>query len=210
MHNQAQASDPQPMAEASMRPAAGNERYFGRRLWYPEDIAGDARPHGFTVADSSSLPDAHAFCEALMQMRLAPLWALASAHMHSNGAAWVHREHRTMTGVFLFLPLSWNGEASLRTGRFSYAAPRLDDLCAPGEEISAVYLWFAGGTTSDARRAIMRTTAAWVDGAMSGLRIYGRAASEAGARGLAKFGFQRLAPDRSDLFILSDERERAP
>ena len=209
MLDQASAVTPLPHAEARVQSGYRNPDYSGRRLWSAEQAGADAGPHGFVAASVTQLPKAHAFCEALMQMQLAPLWALASAHMHSRGAAWVHHEEDALTGVFLFLPLSWDGEASLRAGRFSYAAPRLDDLCQPGDEISAIYLWFAGGATQDARRAIMRTTASWIGGALSGLRIYGRAASEEGARGLAKFGFRRLAPERSDLFILSEDRGRA-
>ena len=196
-------------ADLQIRQVDDTIRYFGRRFWSVQQAAQEAADHGLAVADMAGLPAAHAFCEKLMQMRLAPLWALASAHLHTGGTAWIHPEGEDVTGVFLFLPLSWDGEASLRAGRFSYAAPRLDDLCRPDEEISAVYLWFAGGSTQAARRAIMRTTAAWLEGALGGLRVYGRAASEEGARGLAKFGFQRLARERSDLFVLAGGREKA-
>jgi hypothetical protein len=161
------------------------------------------------VAAMTDLPAAHALCETLMRTQLAPLWVLASAHTHTRGSAWVYREGDAITGVWLCLPLSWDGEASLRAGRFAYAAPRLDDLCRPGDEMSAIYMWFAGATTKDASRAIMRSSASWFAGVLSGLRVYARAASGDGARVLANFKFQRLAPERPDLFIRNLEREMA-
>lgn len=193
-----------------MRTDSGaSPQYVGRRLWSAEQAAIEAGQHGMETADLADLPAAHALSESLMQTRLAPLWALASAHMHTHGSAWVYRECGAITGVWLCLPLTWSGEASLRTGRFAYAAPRLDDICRPGDEMSAIYMWFAGGATPDARRAIMRSSATWFDGVLSRMRIYARAASEEGARALSRFAFQRLAPDISDLLILNLERGAA-
>lgn len=189
--------------------------YFGRRVWNVESIRIDAAPHDFRIAEMADLPAAHQFCEMLMGMRLAPLWALASAHAHTQATAWVHEDSalvagegrsRAVTGVYLILPLNWDGEAALRTRRFNFAAPRIDELCAPGDEIAAMYFWFCGGSDRIARRNIMRTTQAWLDGACADLRIYGRAASADGERGFASFGFKRLAPDRPDLFILNHHR----
>jgi hypothetical protein len=154
----------------------------------------DAAPHGFGLADPDDLPTAHAFCEELIGMRLAPLWALASVHGHTGGSAWIHLGAETaISAVFLILPLTWDGEAALRRGRFNFSTPRLDDLCAPSEEIAAMYFWFCGGGDRAARRNVMRTTQAWLDGSLAGLRIYGRAASEDGMRGYRRF---HPRPDR--------------
>ncbi len=200
-------------AEAAHRPAqvAPPQQYRGYQTWSVEDLAMDAAPHGFRPAQMDELASAHQFSEKIMDMRLAPLWSLASAHAHTGGSAWIHTGPADPTdasgsdaisGVFLLLPLTWEGEAALRTRRFNYALPRLDELCAPGDEISAVYFWFCAGAGPEARRDLMRTTQAWLDGAFAGLRIYGRAASEEGTRALARFGFRRLAQTRPDLFIL--------
>ena len=197
------------LPQAALVGAKANEHYLSCRIWDLKSASAHAGAHGFRPAELGELEATHRFCEDLMQMQLAPLWALASAHGHTHGTAWIHREPEVLTritGVWLILPLSWDGEASLRSGRFGYKTPRLDELCEPGQEISAVYLWFAGGTSKAARRAIMRTTDTWLKGPMSGLRIYGRAASLAGAEAMAGFGFRRLAPERQDLFILGEQR----
>jgi hypothetical protein len=147
-----------------------------------------------------------------MGIKLAPLWALAGAQARTEGAAWLHfsapdlAEESQLTGVFLILPLNWDGEAALRTGRFSFSSPRLDQLCTPGEEMAALYLWFCAGGDRDARRSIMRTTQAWMDSSCAGVRIYGRAASDEGVRAFARFRFRRLSPERSDVFILDQHR----
>lgn len=184
-----------------------NGRYFGRRLWSVRQAAEEAGEHGLHAANLSDLPEAHALCESLMGVRLAPLWALASAHAHTRGSAWIYREGEQITGTWLCLPLTWDGEASLRNNRFAYATPRLDELCEPGQEISGIYMWFAGGATRDSRRAIMRASASWFAGILNGVRVYGRAASDDGARALATFSFIPLDPARSDLFIRSPDRE---
>lgn len=202
---------PAPPANPRLAASLG-DAYFGRRTWAIDAVCLEAASCGFRPAAMAELPAAHAFCERIMGMRLAPLWALASAHAHTTGSAWVHSDPGGLsggadpTGVFLFLPLNWEGEAALRIGRFNYAAPRIDHLCAPGDETAAIYFWFCGGCDRTARRAVMRTTQAWLDGAFAGLRIYGRAASEDGARGFDSFGFKRLAPERADLFILDKHR----
>lgn len=187
----------------------GSGRYFGRRLWSVRQAAEEAGQHGLHPATLTDLPAAHALCETLMGTRLAPLWALASAHTHTCGSAWVYREGEAITGTWLCLPLTWDGEASLRHGRFAYATPRLDDLCQPDQEISGIYMWFAGGATRDARRAIMRASASWFAGVLSGVRVYGRAASDDGARALETFNFVPLHAERPDLYIRSIEREAA-
>lgn len=207
--NSALAIKPAPLSKAALVTPRENENYYSCRTWDVAAASADAGLNGFRAAEVGELESAHAFCEDLMQLQLAPLWSLASAHSYTHGSAWIHCEpsnETAITGVWLFLPLNWDGEASLRSGRFGYATPRLNELCAPGDEISAVYLWFAGGTTKVARRAIMGVTDTWLNHALSGLRVYGRAASFAGADALAKFGFQRLSANRSDLFILGEQR----
>jgi hypothetical protein len=185
--------------------------YFPRTTWDVERFKADADPFDFHVAELADIAETHSLSEQIMDMRLAPIWALASAHVHTQGTAWVHRSPNersggtpAMDGVFLLLPLNWDGEAALRTHRFAFAAPRIDHLCAPGEEMAAMYFWLSAGVGRHARRSVMQTAQAWFDGACAGMRIYGRAASDEGARAFASFGFQPLAPDAPTLFILDN------
>lgn len=190
------------------------EGCFNRSVWSPESLVADAEPQGFRIARQEELPQAHAFCEQLMNMRLAPLWALASAHAHTGASAWVidrgdgHAEQAAQetSGVFLILPLNWDGEAALRTERFSFSTPRIDQLCAPGDEIAAMYFWFCGGADHEARRSVVHTAMAWIDGSCGDLRVYGRAASEAGAAAFLRLNFRLLAPKSQNIYFLDKRR----
>src|ERR1700750_1036623 len=84
------------------------ETYFPPKTWAIASFRNDAEPFGFHPADLAELADAHRLSEEIMDMRLAPIWALASAHLHTGATAWIHREtHESgaMNGVFLVLPL---------------------------------------------------------------------------------------------------------
>ena len=191
--------------------AWAEEGCFNRNIWDPGALSADAESLGFRIASQDELPAVHRFSEAIMERRLAPLWALASAHSHTRASAWIlpapsEADHKSgIGGVFLILPLNWDGEAALRAGRFSFETPRIDHLCAPGDEIAAMYFWFCAGEDHDARRSVVRTAIAWIDGACGRLRIYGRAASEAGAQAFQRLRFRLLAPVEQNLFFL-DQR----
>jgi hypothetical protein len=103
--------------------------------------------------------------------------------------------------VILLLPLNWQGEAALRTGEFNALSPRIDHLCAPGDEIAAVYIWLTAGRDQRARVNLMRTLLTWLHGSCAMLRFYARAASPDGARSLAGLGFRRLDSATSTLFF---------
>jgi len=187
-------------------------RYFGFEAWDPEPYLAAAEPNGFRIADKEELPTAHQVAESIMGMRLAPVAAVASAHAKTKATVWVHDRvigegnASGLSGIILLLPLSWDGEAALRTGCFNFSAPQARQLCAPDDEIASLYLWLCAGGDRVSRRAIMRTAQAWFDGPSSTLRVYGRAASEEGLRAFANFGFQRLSPIRSDVFFLDRRR----
>jgi len=201
-----------PRAHSRSRHALANV-YVGRKTWNPSALRAEAAPARLRIAETDELPAVHHLAESVMGMRLAPLWSLASAHGHSTASAWVHEEPdpadslaQRLTGLFLVLPLNWDGEAALRSGRFNFSTPRLDELCAPGDEIAAIYFWLSAGSDARARRNVMRTALAWVSGSNAGIRFYARAASLDGARALAGLQFRRLAPDVPNLFLLDQRR----
>lgn len=186
-----------------------SDQYVGRRTWDPETFRREAALSHLRVAEPDELPETHQLAEEIMGRRLAPLWSLASAHAHTTAAAWVHRDpdpaadaEPKLTGLFLVLPLNWDGEAALRNRRLNFAAPRIDQLCAPGDEIAALYFWLTAGSDRRARRNVMRTALAWVSGASTGIRFYAQAASADGARALAGLQFRPLAPDSPNMFLL--------
>lgn len=200
---------------ATARPRrARADLYIGRKLWDPEPLSREAAPARVRIAQTEELPEVHQLSEAIMETRLAPLWSLASAHGHTKASAWVHEDaaqddpssRSPLSGVFLILPLNWDGEAALRAGRFNFATPRLDELCQPGEEIAAIYFWLTAGRHARARRNVMRTALAWTVGSNAGVRFYARAASLDGERALAGLHFRRFAPDSPNFFLLDQRR----
>lgn len=141
-------------------------------------------------------------------MRLAPLSALADSHALTEASAWIYRcrDTRDVSGVLLNLPLNAEGEIALILGRFNTGNPDPEHLCAPGDPVSAMYIWFTGGRGLRARSAVMRTALAWRDGIYGGLRAYSRAATSGGARGLATLRFAPLAS--RDLGLMFCDKRR--
>ena len=88
-------------------------------------------------------------------MRLAPLSALAASHARTEASAWVYKCPTTgdLNGVLLNLPLTAEGEIALVLGKFNTADPDPEHLCAPGDQVSAMYIWFTGGRGLRARNA---------------------------------------------------------
>lgn len=141
-------------------------------------------------------------------MRLAPLSALAASHKRTEASAWVYKCPTTgdLSGVLLNLPLTAEGEIALVLGKFNTADPDPEHLCAPGDPVSAMYIWFTGGRGLRARNAVMRTAFAWRDGVYGGLRAYSRAATSGGARGLTSLQFAPLA--QRDLGLMFCDKRR--
>lgn len=70
--------------------------------------------------------------------------------------------HGGITGVLVNLPLTAEGEIAILLGRFSAHAPDPEHLCAPGDPVSAMYIWFTGGSDLRGKTAVMRTAFAGV------------------------------------------------
>jgi hypothetical protein len=176
----------------------------GESAWQPETAEAEALRHGFRVATEADLPAAHALSEMIMGTRLTPLSVLWAAHEQTTAAAWVHEDDGHITGVILTLPLTPKGEADLLNGDFRPAAPKPHQLCAPGDPFPAIYFWLFAGGDGRSRRAILRTSLAWRNGAYAGVRGYARAASPAGRAALEGLGFTTRKSTLSDLFFIAE------
>ena len=181
-------------------------------LWHPRYFEEEAAPFGVQLAASGELAAAHQLCEDLVGMRLAPLSALAASHARTHASAWLYKcsdtrePNREPSGVLLNLPLTAEGEIALILGQFNAADPDPEHLCAPGDQVSAMYIWFTGGRGLRARNAVMRTAFAWRDGVYGGLRAYSRAATSGGVRGLTSLRFEPL--EKRDLGLMFCDRRR--
>ncbi len=167
-------------------------------FWDPQHFIDEAAPQAVRVARQDEIPAAHRLAEELVGMTLAPVSASVAAHARTKASVWVldghppPEGHGGITGVLVNLPLTAAGEIAILLGRFSAHAPDPEHLCAPGDPVSAMYIWFTGGSDLRGKTAVMRTAFAWRDGAYGGLRAYSRAATGGGARGLASLRFAPL------------------
>jgi len=177
-------------------------------LWHPRHFRDEAAPFGVHLAAPAELAAAHQLAEALVGARLAPLSALAASHARTGASAWLYTCQRTgdVSGVLLTLPLTAEGEIALILGKFNAADPDPEHLCAPGDPVSAMYIWFTGGRGLSARSAVMRTALAWRDGVYGDLRAYSRAATSGGARGLTTLRFEPLEPHGPGLMFCDKRR----
>lgn len=175
-----------------------------RLAWRPEAAEAEAGRHGFRVAAPGELAPAHALSEAVMGRRLTPLSVLEAAHAHTTATAWIHEDEGRVTGVIMTLPLTPAGERDLLEGDFLPSAPRFDQLCRPGDPFPAIYFWLFAGGDGRSRRAILRTSLAWRNGAYAGVRGYARAASPAGRAALEGLGFTSRKSTLSDLFFIAE------
>lgn len=177
-------------------------------LWHPRHFRDEAAPFGVHLAAPGELAAAHQLAEDLVGARLAPLSALADSHARTKASAWLYKRPRTgsVSGVLLTLPLTAEGEIALILGKFNAADPDPEHLCAPGDPVSAMYIWFTGGRGLSARSAVMRTALAWRDGIYGGLRAYSRAATTGGARGLTTLRFAPLEPHGPGLMFCDKRR----
>jgi hypothetical protein len=172
--------------------------------WRPEAAEAEALPHGFRVARDEDLAEAHAFSEAIMGMPLTPLSVLWGAHEHTTATAWIYATDGRITGVIMTLPLTPEGEADLLEGRFTPASPQPHQLCTPGDPFPAIYFWLFAGGDGRSRRAILRASLAWRNGAYASVRGYARAASPAGKEALKGLGFAPIKSLLSDLFFIAE------
>lgn len=124
-------------------------------------------------------------------MTLAPAGALAAAHSQTGASVWVYGQP-DVTGVLLNLPLTAEGEIALILDELDRSHPDPDHICAPGEPVSAMYIWFTGGLDLRSQAAVMRVAFAWRDGFYANLRAYSRAVSKGGERGLTSLRFAPL------------------
>ena len=103
-----------------------------------------------------------------MGMPLTPLSVLWAAHEHTTPPPGSAAMKRAITGMIFTLPLTPEGEADLLEGRFTPSSPQPHQLCAPGDAFPAIYFWLFAGGDGRSRRAILRTSLAWRNGALCG------------------------------------------
>ncbi len=99
------------------------------------------RRYAVRIADEKEIPELTALAE----------WHIPAITNACESARWIHLHHRgsvlavvrddRIVGAAAFLYLNSAGLAQLRSGTFSYRAPKEDVLTLPGEPAAAIYAW---------------------------------------------------------------------
>ena len=113
---------------------------------------------------------------------------------------WVTGETE-IEGFVLAVPLSDQGERSMRTGAFTPADPKLEDVWKPGERCFGFYCWVYGGATRDARRSVMQAAAILRIELFAAVPAFARGATDDGVRSMQSLGMPPLLRGVPDLWV---------
>ncbi len=151
-----------------------------RRASYPEIIAGLRLAEALTGQDMAA-PASIVWLDSLTGM-----------------TAWVSGD--PVDGVFLTAPLSTAGAEAVRAGTFNPGWPALDHICCEGEPCGGVYIGVYAGETKETRRRVVMTAGLIRLEFFAPVPCFARAATEDGARSMARLGFKPLAGGLPDLW----------
>jgi hypothetical protein len=113
-------------------------------------------------------------------------------------SAWVTGD--PVDGVFLTAPLSAAGAEAVRAGTFNPGWPALDHICCEGEACGGVYIGVYAGETKETRRRVVMAAGIIRHEFFAPVPCFARAATEDGARSMARLGFQPIPGGLPDLW----------
>ena len=120
--------------------------------------------HGFTSSEEpSDVADASTVAETALGGALASPDIVLACQARTERCFFIRRnEHGEASGFIALLFLNAAGFEALMYGRLSPDNPRLDQLTAPDERASAIYVWcLAGVSEADYYRGMVNDLAAW-------------------------------------------------
>jgi hypothetical protein len=93
------------------------------------------------IADDNELPELAALAERHIPGITNACEPTRRVHIHHRGSVLAVVRDERIVGAAAVLYLNSAGLAQLRSGTFSYAAPKEDVLTRPGEPTAAIYAW---------------------------------------------------------------------
>ena len=117
----------------------------------------------------------------LISSHIAPAETLLRSQKRTGSTVFVFRQCDDLTGVLAMIPVTPEGCAAILEDRFDARNPPEGLLCAPGDELGAVYGWGLAGVTRRASAAVMMGAMALRD-AYPEVPFFSRTATAAGAK----------------------------
>ncbi len=99
------------------------------------------RRYAVRIADEKELPELAALAERHIPGIANRCESARLVHSHHRGSVLAVVREERIVGAAALLYLNCAGLAQLRSGTFSYGAPKVDVLAPPGESPAAIYFW---------------------------------------------------------------------
>jgi hypothetical protein len=93
------------------------------------------------IADDKELPELAALAERHIPAIINACEIACKIHLHDRGSVLAVIRDKRIVGTVACLYLNITGLAQLRSGTFSFGAPKVDVLALPGESPAAIYAW---------------------------------------------------------------------
>jgi len=146
----------------------------------------------------NELLDGIAITESLLGQKIAKRSVIERLQDATRITVWVIGE--PVDGFYIGLPLTLDGEESVRNGSFDPADPLPAHIAAAGEMCAGVYIGVYAARTKESRRSIMQASAMLRVQIFGSVPCFARAATEDGARSMARLGFAPVEGGLPDLY----------
>jgi hypothetical protein len=154
---------------------------------------------GLRAALGDELVAGKTLTEDLIGAPLADLTVLEELQSYTGVTNWVLGD--PVSGFYIVLPLSNQGEMAIRSGNLVPSDPDLAHVARRGEPCFGIYIGVYAGATKEARKSIMQASAMLRVGVVGCLPCFGRGATEEGANGMLRLGFKPVDGGLPDLFV---------
>lgn len=165
----------------------------------PEEMTEAMEAHGLRRCEPGNIEAALALGEMLIGGTLARAEVVYTLDMITKMTIWVTGD--PIDGLYLIVPLTFEGRASVEDGEFNPSDPALRHVAPANTPIFGLYVGCYAGGTKAARRSVMSASASVRVSLYAPVPCYARGATEDGARSMMSLGFRRLHGSLPDLFV---------
>lgn len=137
--------------------------------------------------------------ESLLGQKIADQAVIERLQSRTRITAWVIGD--PVDGLYIIVPLTSDGEVSVRNSTFDPANPLDIHVAAYGQSCSAVYVGVYAGASKASRRSIMAASAILPMKLFGPVSCFARAASKDGARSMSGLGFTPVLGGLPDLYV---------
>ena len=169
--------------------ARGRQRQMSAHSPGVSQIAAAMRTHGFELAASRSVEDAHALADKLIPGPIAPLRVVETVNARTGASVYLMREQGAAAGFLAFFWLSPLGARAIMQGKFDARNVAPEWACPPGPDVENGYVWGFAGASRRACFSVVRAGRMMREAMFPHLRLFARAASPQGGKIMQALGF---------------------